>query len=70
MISMDERQKFYSFLAAFFGGIIVIAWLAPGAFKSLTLAFALAYLLDPAVDWLEHRKVPRVASTLIILLLA
>jgi len=57
-------------MAAFFGGIIVIAWLAPGAFKSLVLAFALAYLLDPAVDWLEHRKVPRAASILVILLLA
>jgi predicted PurR-regulated permease PerM len=69
MINMDEKQKFYSFLAAFFGGILVIAWLAPGAFKSLVLAFALAYLLDPAVDWLEHRKMPRVASILVILLL-
>ena len=47
-----------------------MAWLAPGAFKSLVLAFALAYLLDPAVDWLEHRKVPRAASILVILLLA
>ncbi len=70
MISLDEKQKFYSSLAAFFGGIIVIAWLAPGAFKSLALAFALAYLLDPAVDWLGHRKVPRVFSILVILVLA
>ena len=69
MINMDEKQKFYSFLAAFFGGIVVIAWMAPGAFKSLTLAFALAYLLDPAVDWLERKNVPRVASILAILLL-
>jgi len=69
MINMDERQKFYSFMAAFFGGIVVIAWMAPGAFKSLTLAFALAYLLDPAVDWLEKRKVPRVASILAILII-
>ena len=68
MINMDEKQKFYSFLAAFFGGIVVIAWMAPGAFKSLTLAFALAYLLDPAVDWLERKNVPRVASILAILL--
>ena len=70
MINMDEKQKFYSFMAAFFGGIVVMSWLAPGAFKSLTLAFALAYLLDPAVDWLEHKKVPRAASILVILLLA
>jgi len=67
---MNERQKFYSFLAAFFGGVVVVAWMAPGAFKSLALAFALAYLVDPAVDWLERRKVPRAVSILIILLLA
>jgi len=69
MIDINEKQKFYSFLAAFFGGIVVIAWLAPGAFKSLVLAFALAYLLDPAVDWLEKKKVPRLLSILVILLL-
>jgi len=69
MIDLDEKQKFFSFMAAFFGGIVVMAWLAPGAFKSLALAFALAYLLDPAVDWLEHRKVPRAASILVIMLL-
>jgi predicted PurR-regulated permease PerM len=69
MVDLNEKQKFYSFMAAFFGGIVVIAWMAPGAFKSLTLAFALAYLLDPAVDWLEKRNVPRVASILAILFL-
>lgn len=69
MIAMDERQKFFAFIAASFGAIIVIAWLAPGAFKSLALAFALAYLFDPAVDWLEKKKVPRVFSILLILLL-
>ena len=69
MLDLNERQKFYSFLAAFFGGIVVVAWLAPGAFKSLSLAFALAYLFDPAVDWLQQRKIPRAISILIILLL-
>jgi len=69
MITFDEKQKFFAFLAATLAGIIAIAALAPGAFKSLALAFALAYLLDPAVDWLERRKVPRVASILLILVL-
>jgi len=69
MINLDEKQKFFSFLAAAFMAIIVIFWLAPGAFKSVALAFGLAYLLDPAVDWLEKRKVPRVVSILVILLL-
>ncbi|MCK5353219.1 AI-2E family transporter, partial [bacterium] len=32
-------------------------------------AFALAYLLNPAVDWLEKKKVHRVLSILVILLL-
>lgn len=69
MISLDERQKFFSFMAAGFAAVVVMAWLAPGAFKSLALAFALAYLFDPAVDWLEKKKVPRVFSILLILLL-
>ena len=70
MINLDEKQKFYSFMGASFLGIVLVAWMAPGAFKSLALAFALAYLMDPAVDWLERRKVPRVVSILLILLLA
>jgi len=69
MITLNEKQKFFGFLTAALTGIIVIAALAPGAFKSLALAFGLAYLLDPAVDWLERRKIPRVASILFILLL-
>ncbi|UCG38026.1 MAG: AI-2E family transporter, partial [bacterium] len=67
---MDEKRKFYTFIAAGFTAIVAVILLAPGAFKSLALAFALAYLLDPMVDWLEHRKVPRVLSILVILLLA
>ncbi len=70
MISLDEKQRFYAFMAALFGAVIVMAFLAPGAFKALALAFALAYLMDPAVDWLQHRKVPRVLSIGVILLLA
>jgi predicted PurR-regulated permease PerM len=69
MIDFNERQKFYSFLAAFSGAIIVIAWLAPGAFKVLALSFGLAYLLDPLVDKLEAKKVPRSVSILGILVL-
>ena len=69
MINLNEKQKFSFFLGAFFGGIVLVAWMAPRAFTSLVLAFALAYLLDPAVDWMEKKNVPRVASILAILLL-
>lgn len=67
---LDERRKFFAFVLAAFGAVVVVAWLAPGAFNSLALAFALAYLMDPVVDWLQRRKIPRAASIVLILLLA
>jgi predicted PurR-regulated permease PerM len=70
MIALDEKKKFYAFLTAGLAAIIAVALLAPGAFKALVLAFGLAYLLDPLVDRLEARNVPRVASVLVIMVLA
>ena len=69
MIALDERKKFFTFLAASLGAIIVIIWLAPGAFKALALSFGLAYLLDPLVDKLEEKNIPRSLSVLGILVL-
>lgn len=66
---MSERQKFQAFLVGGLASIIVLATLAPGAFKALALAFGLAYLLDPVVTFFERRKVPRIVSILVILLL-
>ncbi len=63
-----KDRKFYLFLGLFGLAVVAIAVLSPRAFKVLALSFGLAYLLDPAVDWLEHRKkVPRSLSILVIL---
>ena len=64
MIQLDEKRKFYLFLTGTFASLCVIIWLAPGAFKALALSFGLAYLLDPLVDKLEEKNVPRSASIL------
>jgi predicted PurR-regulated permease PerM len=61
-IEMTEKNKFYLFLAASAAAFILVAFLAPGAFKVLALSFGLAYLLDPLVDRLEEKNVPRSAS--------
>jgi predicted PurR-regulated permease PerM len=66
----DKKQIFLTFMGAFFAVLVAVAWLAPGAFTSLALAFALAYLINPAVDWLEQNRVPRAVSIILLMLLA
>lgn len=63
----ENNRKFYLFLGFSGAAMVAVAVLAPRAFKVLALSFGLAYLLDPAVDWLERRKVPRSLSILLIL---
>ena len=65
-----SNRNFYIFLGACSSAIVALAVLAPTTFKVLALSFGLAYLLDPAVDWLEHRKVSRSLSILSILAIA
>jgi len=65
---MSEKGKFQAFLIGGLASFIVLAILAPGAFKALALAFGLAYLLDPVVTFFERRKVPRILSIFVILL--
>jgi predicted PurR-regulated permease PerM len=64
----DTRRLFY-FVAGFVIAVAALATLAPGAFRALALAFALAYLMDPIVDYMATRKIPRSLSILAILLL-
>lgn len=68
-VDMTEKKKFFLFIGGAFVALFFVARMAPGAFTSLVLAFAFAYLLDPAVDWLQRRNVPRAVSILLILLL-
>src|SRR6056297_3186825 len=65
-----KRQPFLTFMGTLLAALVVVAWLAPGAFTSLALAFALAYLINPAVDWLERHRVPRTLSIFLLMLLA
>ena len=44
---------------AFFVGMALLGYLLRGVLVPLFFAFLLAYALDPFVDWLEARKVPR-----------
>jgi predicted PurR-regulated permease PerM len=66
--NLSDKHKFYLYLAGGLVTIVAVATLAAGAFKALALAFGLAYLMDPVVDYFEKRKVPRVLSVLVILL--
>jgi len=64
-----ENRKLYFFLAGLLAVVVALAALAPGAFRTLVLAFALAYLLNPLVGFMERKGVPRALSILSIFLL-
>ena len=56
---------------AFFAGVLALAYLLRGVLVPLFFAFLLAYALDPFVDWLADRKVPRgLAAILVMLVIA
>jgi predicted PurR-regulated permease PerM len=54
---------------AFFAGVLALAYLLRGVLVPLFFAFLLAYALDPFVDWLAERKVPRGLAALLVMLL-
>jgi len=62
------NRKLYIFLAVLMAVVVLLAALAPGAFRTLVLAFALAYLMNPLVGFLEGKGVPRALSILSILI--
>lgn len=52
-------------------GAVLAVWLVyalRGVIIPLFLAFLLAYALDPAVDWLEERRVPRALAAPLVML--
>lgn len=53
-------------VAAIVAGL-ALAYALRGVLVPLFLAFLVAYALDPAVDWLEARKVPRSAGAVLVL---
>lgn len=46
---------------------VTLAWVLRGVLVPLFLAFLVAYALDPAVDWLEARRVPRSLGAILIM---
>ena len=66
MNTETENRKLYYFVGCLIAIIVGVAALAPGAFRTLALAFALAYLMNPLVGFLERKKLPRAVSILSI----
>ncbi|HEX3345402.1 MAG TPA: AI-2E family transporter, partial [Polyangiaceae bacterium] len=52
----------------FFAGIFALAYVLRGVLVPLFFAFLLAYALDPFVDWLADRKVPRALAAILVML--
>jgi predicted PurR-regulated permease PerM len=58
-------------LLLFVGALVAVVWVLIAfsrLFLPLMVGFALAYLFDPAVSWLEGKRVPRVVGVVIITL--
>jgi len=58
------------FFASIFLAIILILIFIRGALFPIAFSLFLAYLLDPAADFLESKKIPRVLAALLLLLVA
>jgi predicted PurR-regulated permease PerM len=56
-----------AFWAAMILVLVVLLWLLRGMLLPFVLGMALAYVADPAADWLEARRVPRSLATLLVL---
>ncbi|HEY8038306.1 MAG TPA: AI-2E family transporter [Polyangiaceae bacterium] len=52
----------------FIAGLIVLGYVLRGVIVPLFFAFLLAYALDPFVDWLEARKIPRTLAAPVVML--
>lgn len=50
-------------------GLVWILWLLKPILTPFLAGAVLAYILDPAVEWLVRRRIPRVAATGLVLLL-
>src|SRR5580692_5963409 len=59
-----RRGVFLASVAAFLG----LAYLLRGVLVPLFFAFLLAYALDPFVDWLEAKRVPRTLAAPVVML--
>lgn len=51
------------------GVLLALLWLLKSALTPLAVSFAIAYLLDPVIDWFGARRIPRPLAVLIFLTL-
>ncbi|HZU82672.1 MAG TPA: AI-2E family transporter [Polyangiaceae bacterium] len=65
-IAPPALRRVVGFAAA--TAIVLLAYLLRGVLIPLFFAFLLAYALDPFVDWLEARRVPRTLAAPVVML--
>jgi predicted PurR-regulated permease PerM len=65
----SDRRPFLLLLGILGAALVVLVALAPGAAATLALSFGLAYLANPAVEWLEKRRMSRPAAALTVICL-
>lgn len=63
----SDRKPFLLLLGVLGAALVVLVTLAPGAAATLALSFSLAYLANPAVAWLETRRMSRPAAALTVI---
>jgi len=69
--SVDPESKSSRFIVLMSVCVVVVAlYFARDVFIPLALAILLSFLFTPPVHWLERRKLPRIAATLIVVLAA
>jgi predicted PurR-regulated permease PerM len=65
----SDRKPFLLLLGVLGAALVVLVIHAPGAATTLALSFGLAYLANPAVTWLERRRMSRPAAALLVICL-
>jgi predicted PurR-regulated permease PerM len=69
MTDESDRKPFILLLGVLGAALVALVVLAPGAAATLALSFALAYLANPAVTWLEGRRMSRPTAALLVIAL-
>jgi predicted PurR-regulated permease PerM len=72
-MSFGPSSSFATRLAPWFlaaAGLLIVLYLVRGVLPPVLTALALAYLLDPLVDRLEAKRVPRALGILVLLIVA
>jgi predicted PurR-regulated permease PerM len=67
MTTDSERKPFFLLLGVLGAALVALVALAPGAAATLALSFGLAYLANPAVTWLEGRRMSRPAAAMLVI---